>query len=608
MELSSYETRADGTFRVPDDLSNSTVRLRFVDGRGRALTEFYDGAADLASATDIEVGASTVDLGDVGLSTASHITGHLTGESGEPVTRGVVTAWTGSPGAWDLVSRADTDSAGFYDVGGLPEGAYRLRFQDYSGERAEEVYADAASLDEGRDVAVGPLEVVPGIDAVLATHSTLYGRVVDAAGVGVRGIWVRSWTQVDGQWQRVATGHGTTDRDGWYVIYGLTEGAYRLELQDDSGAWLHEFYDDSPDLAGATTVDLPHATELAVGDATVDHAAGISGDVTDPAGEQAQARVSAWREVDGTWTEVAHDTTDHAGHYDILGLSAGRYVLGFDTDGDLVDQFHPDAVSIGDAVPIDLADGQHREVDAELAEAAFTAIGAPALARYGDPTTEPNNAGIDADWATWSAWPDSRSWQWYRDGVPVPGQGDRYDLSPDDLGASITVVETAVSRFGTVATSRSAALVVPTATPTPPTHPDAYPDPDSHLDAHSDLDAHPDLDAHLDAHAHSAADARGPVGPRTRGRAQPDGTRPRRNGAARAPRELAGRWGHAARPLVRRREQAARRGRAPAPHRPPPRRLADRGPRRGACRGPRAVATPVPRARLSGAAQPCSAR
>lgn len=486
-ELSSYYTNAEGWFRVGDDLTNSTVRLRFVDEDGRGLTEFYDNATDLASATDIDVATTDVVLGDIELPPASHITGRLTGEDGTGLLSGQVYAYAGEPGDWDLVGRGETDGEGRYDVGGLPAGAYRLKFADFSGERFDEVYEDVATLDEGTDVLVGVDETVTGIDAVLDTQSSIVGRVTDGSGAPTPGISVLAYAWTDGAWQRVPTGRASSGQNGWYEVYNLAAGPHRLEFRDDShDLWLPGFYPDAPDLASATTIDVPAATRHVVADARLTRAARVMGTVSDPAGDAVSTDVTAYRWVDDAWVAAATDQTDYAGLYDLRGLTAGSYVVGFEGGEGMIDQYYPSASSPQAAVPVVLADEELREgIDAQLAEAPFAAVTTPALNLYGDPTQPSNNAEVEATWATWNLWPESRSWQWFRDGVPVPGDGDRYDLEPADLGSVITVQETAWSTFGQQSVAESAPLTVPgsrstptpSPSPTPTTTPSVTPSP-----------------------------------------------------------------------------------------------------------------------------------
>ena len=380
VELSSYYTNAEGRFVVGDDLTDSTVRLRFVDELGRGLTEFYDDAADLASATDIRLATEDLDLGTIELAPGSHITGRLTGEDGAPLLRGVVTAFSGTPGAWTGVRTAETDADGRYDIGGLAAGSYRLRFRDYSGDRLEEVYVDAPTLDEGTDVVVGVDDTAEHIDAVLTTGSTVVGQVVDGDGTPAEGVSVLAWAKVDGSWQRVPGGRDETGANGWYVIYDLAAGPHVLELRDDVGdVWLPEFYRDSPDLARATPVDVPAGGQLAVPQAVVTRAARVQGTVTDPLGDPAQSVVTAYQRVGDAWVQTARDTTDYAGRYDLRGLTAGSYAVEFAADdAALASEFYPDASSLSDATLITLAEAEQREgLDAQLAARPFTASAAP---------------------------------------------------------------------------------------------------------------------------------------------------------------------------------------------------------------------------------------
>ena len=464
--LSAMVTNAEGRFYVwTGAFGDAQVRLRFTDPEGRVPPEFYSDARDLASATDIDVGTVDVDLGDVELGVASHITGRLLADDGAPLTNGVAFVYTGVPGSWDLVGRDYTDLDGTYDVGGLVAGTYRIRFVDYDGERFEEVYEDAATLDDGTDIRLAEAETRTGIDAVLTTTSTIAGRVTDALGEPLRGISVHVHELVDGQWQRRNIDYGT-DSDGYYEVYDLrAASSYRLQFEDLTQHRYHsEFFDDAPDVGSATSIEMPAvATRVWVEDVQLGRDASIQGTLTDPDGGAAQSTVTAYRVVDGVRVAAGSDVTDYLGRYDLRGLTPGAYVVEVADSGEL----------LGESVALTLAAEEQRAgLDFQLAEAPLSVVAAPTLTIYGDPTKE-GSSTLEVTRARWSLYPRERTIVWLRDGVEVPGDGTTYFLSATDRGHVFTARESVVSTFGQTASAESAEKRIPVAPPPsrPPSRP-----------------------------------------------------------------------------------------------------------------------------------------
>ena len=135
-------TDASGAYDL-DGLDAGSYRVRFHDGAGEYLDEWYNDKLDIFAAADVPVtdGQTTSGI-DAALAAPGHITGTVTGGGGalEDV---VVTAYQSDGwGSWDDVDETSTAADGTYDLDGLHTGSYRVEFHDWSGEYLGEYYND----------------------------------------------------------------------------------------------------------------------------------------------------------------------------------------------------------------------------------------------------------------------------------------------------------------------------------------------------------------------------------------------------------------------------------------------------------------------------------
>lgn len=238
-----------------------------------------------------------------------------------------------------------------------------------SGLRRPAVALVATSL------AAGLLGVVPAAHAV----DGIVAGVVSGPDGGIANAYVdlyqydadlESWSQVH------AVG---TDADGAYAIV-VPAGRYRLGFSDPSGDHAFEYHGnaiavDAPD---AEVVTVPASGTVEVG-AELEPGAHLTGHVTDAGGAGlGDIRVFAYRVVDRgdhlDYDEVGVDLTAADGSYDLGGLVAGTYRVGFD-DGWWDDatstyatEHHPDRSSLDGAADVRVEAAQTRSgIDAELA-------------------------------------------------------------------------------------------------------------------------------------------------------------------------------------------------------------------------------------------------
>ena len=320
-------TGTDGAYTI-SGLPTGSYVVEFWDDLGRYCPEYYDDAADLDSATEIEVprGGSASGI-DASLPLCSTITGTVTGPDGvTPLGEIVVWAYTWSDEGWDPAGRRLTGPDGTYEMGGLAAGNYRLQFVDWSGEYVDEVYDNMVSqtLEAGTDIVVPVEGLVTGIDASLTIASKISGRVTGSDGTtGLSNIYivVERWTGQEWEW----FDESSVDFDGTYQIAGLSGGThYRVQFSDGSGEYI----------PNEIEMLVPGQTVLTGADVQMSTTSTITGRVTGPDGttplKSIFVFIERWNGV--IWDYVGQAITKADGSYELTRLRPGVYKVFFRDD------------------------------------------------------------------------------------------------------------------------------------------------------------------------------------------------------------------------------------------------------------------------------------
>lgn len=234
-----YNSRsADGTTGeyLFDDIDTGTYRVevQVYDTSIRHSNEYYDGASDLESATDIIVNDGDSITGiDFELDLLGSIAGTVTNEGNAPIAELPVVVYTDNGGGyWYEYDTFTTQSDGTYLVTGLQNGTYRIRFGDiideygnYYGytepEYAHEFYDNAQDVESATDITVASNAPVTEIDAQLVQLASISGTVTDPDGNPVVEMSVSLHRLTEyGDWTSFRS--STTDQTGSYTIVGLT--------------------------------------------------------------------------------------------------------------------------------------------------------------------------------------------------------------------------------------------------------------------------------------------------------------------------------------------------------------------------------------------------
>lgn len=252
--------------------------------------------------------------------------------------------------AEQYVAGAYTDGSGNYTTSpGLPSGAYRIQFDDASGFLGE-WYNDKTSFETANPLNVTAPEVRSGINAVLARGGEITGRVTDAGGSPLGGIYVTA-SGSNGY------GYSFTDGGGNYTINGLRSGSYQVRAAPSSA---------SSNLVGssrAATVTAPVATTGV--DLTMTPGGTLTGRVTDGSGNPLNNITVYISNDDGSYQQYVY--TDSSGVYTATALPTGSYRVLF-RPSDYIPEAYNDRPDFSQADRISVvAPGTVSGIDAVLA-------------------------------------------------------------------------------------------------------------------------------------------------------------------------------------------------------------------------------------------------
>lgn len=313
---------------------------------------------------------------NVVLEASPSVSGRVTDVDGQPLAGIAVEAGT---------VQTTTDAQGQYKLYLDPWRWQTLRFSDFLLNLFTEAFWPGSLTEQGAgDVILMPREQLTGYDIVMHRPGFVHGKVLDDAGAPVQGVRVildeDHWT--------------VTDAAGEYRIgfSQATTGVLRFEPQGGSGL-LGEYFHDSPDLAGATsiTVDIDQSVQA---DATLAPdtrpRSSISGLVTLPSGAPAYGvTVSAALRGMDEWTSVR---TRPDGRYDLAGLLVGEYDVRFEADEMTVAaEYYNSAYRREESTPVTLGPGPLLDLDAQLSDTQGTVDGSvsgPAGEPVADVTVE----------------------------------------------------------------------------------------------------------------------------------------------------------------------------------------------------------------------------
>lgn len=314
----------DGYMHGPD-LAPGVYLVDFSCWTGDYVFEWWQDQAEDENATPVEIKVGeTTDLGNVLLQRSAMISGYVTGPDGQPLANVPVRAWELSEWGWRSLYEFRTWGDGYYQLGNLAGGDYRIEVDGRSGGMAREYWPDAASLPGADVVTLAPRERVAGHDVQLGWAGTLDGTAHEAGGDPAVGVDVRLSVWDDGLGRYVGLDDGEpnvqTDEDGHWRIASVTPGTYRVSAGPSATCGIGKVEGVEVRAKQTTTVDI-----------TMPLGASISGTITDHLGLPVQTGVEAhaWSEDGGEWRGVIGAESDANGDYTLGPLAPGTYRVYF---------------------------------------------------------------------------------------------------------------------------------------------------------------------------------------------------------------------------------------------------------------------------------------
>lgn len=199
--------------------------------------------------------------------------------------------------------------------------------------------------------------------AQAAKPARIKGVVTTTDRAPLAGIVVTTLADPTGTGQWVPVDDAITGADGKYNVGKLDDGWYRVRFDDPSGVYATEFHLNASRIESATPVDLTNGGMPTLATAELEGAAHLLGTVTgsDDKGV-AGAEVTAYVVQGAGWTAFRKVVAAADGTYDVGGLPAGDYTLGFRDPVSDVTEYWNDRKTIADADEVTVPSAERYDV------------------------------------------------------------------------------------------------------------------------------------------------------------------------------------------------------------------------------------------------------
>lgn len=433
--------------------TSAVYRLKFHDPSGQLRDQYWKRQTSLADADDVRVGIGYPQGSRVTLSSQNQLAGHVTDEKDQPLDNAYVTLYTkDAQGAWAEYRTAQTEKAGDYMFGGVPDGTYRLSFLSLWGPGyLEKFWGGASDVEHADDLVIEGNRSFDGLGASLDIGGRVTGTVTDTAGQPLPQVPVQLYSETSpGVWTK--SRETNTDAQGMYEVGRLRSGRYRAGFSYDDAPYVRAFYGNSDELTTSTNIVVTEGRPTTGVDIRLS-AAGSIGAWTAPTvsgsgrvGEPLTVSHGEWTPSDVTLSYRWVSSCDSCA---IPGATSAQFVPG------------PEWVGRSIAVQVMASRKGYRNYHYESSritvlpadtDSAFEAVGTPQL--YGLPTAN-RQMGVIAT-PGWSPSPDALTFQWFIDGVPVPGATQpTFTPSPQAAGRRVFVEVTGSKKGRKNAIARS---------------------------------------------------------------------------------------------------------------------------------------------------------
>ena len=245
-------TITDGTYLLPG-LTADNYRLRFTDERGHQyVTTYYGGGDDVENATNVPVvaGQTTANV-NITLATGGQIAGKISASADAAAYR-----FNATTQRWHWVTSARSDQQGNYTIGGLPTGAYRVKFGDFGA--VDEYYPDRATIEKAQDLAVTAGNVITGINADLTPSGRMAITVQapDQRLLGCIDLDIYQFDPDSTTWKSLSSFSYSGNKGSYEVNTNLRTGLYRVGVNDLSSRYATQYYNNKATLAAADAISV----------------------------------------------------------------------------------------------------------------------------------------------------------------------------------------------------------------------------------------------------------------------------------------------------------------------------------------------------------------
>jgi PKD repeat protein len=261
------------------------------------------------------------------------------------------------------ITSAMTGSDGSYSVRGLPNGYnYIIKCNTYSFPYIEEIYNNAASMEDATLVALGSTN----INFDLAAGASISGMVTENSGAGIPGIilnaYLVSGTDDDGNVSYGYVASGLSGGNGAYSIQGLPDGDYIIEASTYGTFYKPEYYDEKSDIndaglvaAGSGNINfvLDRGGEIT---GTVSAGGSATGAQLAPAAaaEASLPDITITAYAVGSDEPVAQTRNEPNGAYNLVRLPAGLYTVEAKAPGYAAASYSPVEVVLGERTSLSI--------------------------------------------------------------------------------------------------------------------------------------------------------------------------------------------------------------------------------------------------------------
>ncbi len=252
-------TGPDGYYTIA--FTPGTYTLLFSGGGGsgtisifhtpvNVVGEYYNDKKILANAEQLSFSSGqTVILEDAVLETGAIASGHVTNLSDTPLSN-VQVRWFNLEGNTYSREFAFTDANGDFTLGGGPVGGGKLRFS--KGGYAAEFYNDKTTFGLGDTLPTVAGGTIIDADAQLGSGGRITGTVTDRLGTGIRNVWVRLYSALDGTYPYA----GAMSTSSGSFAFRVPPGEYKIFFNATGLDYTSEWYTDAYSFAAATVVNV----------------------------------------------------------------------------------------------------------------------------------------------------------------------------------------------------------------------------------------------------------------------------------------------------------------------------------------------------------------